>query len=77
MFFVYVLKCNDGTFYKGLTCDVEKRLFQHRVGQCDSTKHKDPELVFVQVCEDRNEARVLEKYLKSGIGREIINELLS
>jgi putative endonuclease len=28
-YFVYILKCRDGTFYAGSTNDVEKRLYAH------------------------------------------------
>lgn len=74
-YFVYVLRCDDNSLYKGITFDIEKRLHQHLAGQCLSTKNKHPEIIFVQVCESRMEARSLEKYLKSGTGREIIVEL--
>ena len=41
-----------------------------------STLKRGPfELIFVQICKDRTEARLLEKYLKSGIGRELRNKL--
>lgn len=33
-------------------------------------------LVFAQECRNRKEARVLEKYLKSGSGRELRDKLL-
>ena len=29
MFYVYLLKCSDGTFYTGYTNDVKKRLEEH------------------------------------------------
>ena len=74
-YFVYILSCNDGSFYKGMTSNPGKRLRQHLSGQCYSTKNKDPTIVFVQICKDRDEARLLEKYLKSGAGREIIDEI--
>jgi len=32
MFYVYVLKCNDGTLYTGYTNDVKKRLDAHKSG---------------------------------------------
>ena len=31
-FFVYILKCADGTFYTGWTLSLEKRLHEHNKG---------------------------------------------
>lgn len=31
-YFVYILKCGDGTLYTGITNDLEKRLAKHRDG---------------------------------------------
>jgi Predicted endonuclease containing a URI domain len=32
-FFVYVLRCSDGTFYTGYTPDLEKRVAVHNAGK--------------------------------------------
>lgn len=32
MYYVYILKCNDGTYYTGFTKNLEKRLFEHSAG---------------------------------------------
>jgi predicted GIY-YIG superfamily endonuclease len=29
-YFVYILKCKDGTLYTGIATDVERRLMEHR-----------------------------------------------
>ena len=77
MYYVYVLKSiNNGQYYKGLTNNLKRRLAQHFCGKSATTKKLLPViLVFVQICETRVEARRLEKYLKSGYGREIITEI--
>jgi len=31
-FFVYILKCQDGTYYTGYTSDLEKRINRHNKG---------------------------------------------
>ena len=79
MFYVYVLKSlKNGLFYKGMTDDLDRRLTEHNRGYSRTTKKYLPiELVFVQICVSRLEARKLEKYLKSGYGREIIEEILN
>jgi len=77
MYYVYVLKSiKTGQYYKGLTDDIERRIKEHISGFSITTKKYLPlKLIFVQICENRIEARELEKYLKSGYGREIIKEI--
>jgi putative endonuclease len=31
-YFVYILKCADGTYYTGITNDIERRLSEHQSG---------------------------------------------
>ena len=78
MYYVYILRSLDkNVFYKGFTDNLERRLKQHNSGYCQTTRNLVPlELVYVQICETRGEARNLERYLKSGSGREIIQELI-
>ena len=70
MYFVYAIKIlNTGEFYKGLTSNLDRRLREH-------TKNKGGlELVHVEFCDNRQRARELEKYFKSGSGREVLKEL--
>ena len=61
-----------------MTQDLKTRLKQHFSGRCASTKKMLPlELVHVEIYQNRLQARKMEKYLKSGYGREIIKELFS
>jgi putative endonuclease len=32
VYFVYILRCRDGTLYTGITTDVKRRLSEHRLG---------------------------------------------
>lgn len=77
MFFVYILESFDKhTYYKGLTKAIDKRLNEHAKGKVHTTKRLRPlRLMHVEICEDRLKARTLEKYFKSGYGREIIKEI--
>ena len=77
-YFVYILKSlKNGYFYKGMTSNLNVRLVQHDKGLTVGNKNLRPfELAFVQVCKSTVEARTLEKYLKSGSGREIIQEII-
>lgn len=33
MYFVYILRCNNGSLYAGITTDVERRLAEHKSGK--------------------------------------------
>lgn len=33
MYFVYILKCGDGTLYTGITTDLKRRLLEHKTGK--------------------------------------------
>ena len=76
---MYILQSKKtGKFYKGLTDDIDRRIDQHFRGKSKSTKAMLPlHLVHVEICKDRIEARDLEKFFKSGFGREIIREIVN
>jgi len=62
-----------------MTSNIERRLHQHnkRSSNTRTTKNlSDYELIFCQIVKGRSRARMLEKYLKSGIGREIRSEIV-
>ncbi len=42
MWWVYLLRCNDGTLYAGATNDVERRLAAHGRGRCKYTRGRLP-----------------------------------
>lgn len=77
MYFVYILKSqNANKSYKGLTDNIDRRIQEHLAGKSPTTKSMLPiKLVHVEICETREEARKLEKFFKSGFGREIIKEI--
>ena len=79
MYYVYVIKSViDGSHYVGLTNDVDRRIKEHNQGGNFSTKTKKPwNLIFVEEVINRVEARRLEKFFKSGYGREIVAEIES
>ena len=74
MYFVYVLKSNkDGNLYIGFTNNLDRRLREHNNGTNLSTKYRRPfRLIYKEVVDDRVGARKIEKFLKSGSGREWI-----
>lgn len=74
MCYVYILKgLKTGEFYKGITNNLNRRLTEHLTGNSFSTRSMIPlKLVHVEICKDRKDARLLEKYYKSGSGRETL-----
>ncbi|KKR91613.1 MAG: endonuclease [Microgenomates group bacterium GW2011_GWA2_44_7] len=77
MYYVYVVRSEKRNYYyKGLTNNIDRRIKQHLLGESATTKRYLPlRLVHVEICDSRGSARTLEKYLKSGSGREIIKEI--
>ena len=72
--YVYVIESGkDSRLYVGQAKDIAVRVKQHNSGATRSTRYYRPwHLVFKKRCEDRKEARELEKYFKSGCGKEYI-----
>ena len=72
MFIVYILQSKkDGTFYTGLTGDLNRRFREHNLGWEEPTRsHRPYKVVFTKQFISRVEARKLEKKLKSGYLRE-------
>ena len=77
MWHVYLLRNQKNDFrYIGITSDVNKRLKMHNQGKTKSTKSHRPfdKLSTITTVSSRIEARKLEKYYKSGIGRETLKQ---
>ena len=70
MYTVYLLLCNDGTYYTGCTSNLEERLKRHCAGQVTYTAPRLPfQLITYIVFSDKYKAYHFEKYLKSGSGK--------
>ncbi|MDP4223512.1 MAG: GIY-YIG nuclease family protein [Bacteroidota bacterium] len=70
MWFVYILKCSDNTFYTGCTSDLEDRLRRNSKGENLYTKDRLPIiLVYYSAFQNKYKAYEFEKYLKSGSGK--------
>jgi predicted GIY-YIG superfamily endonuclease len=65
-FWVYLLRCSDGSFYAGHTDNLEGRLWQHQQGLCcDWTSRRRPvELVWAESVPTREEALAFERRIK-------------
>jgi len=65
--YLYILRCGDGTLYTGITTDVEKRLEVHRSGKgAKYTRGRAPlELVYRENCGSHSDALKRELAVKS------------
>jgi putative endonuclease len=66
MFWVYILRCADGSYYTGHTDNLELRITQHQAGECAGyTLTRRPlKLVWSQDCATREEALSAERQIK-------------
>ncbi len=67
VYWVYILKCNDGSYYTGHTDDIEKRLAQHQqrhFPSCYTASRLPVEMVFNQSFTTREEALASEGQIK-------------
>ncbi|WKB37191.1 GIY-YIG nuclease family protein [Terrilactibacillus sp. S3-3] len=63
---VYILECEDGSYYTGYTTDVEKRLSVHRSGKGAkyTRSHKPIEVIHEETFPDRSSALKREYEIK-------------
>ena len=69
-FFVYMLRCSDGSYYVGHTDELESRVAKHQAGEVEgyTSKRRPVELVWAQETATREEALAAEMRIK-GWGR--------
>jgi predicted GIY-YIG superfamily endonuclease len=66
-FYVYILKCSDGSYYTGHTDNIEARISQHKQGlikNCYTITRLPITVVFFQTFASRNEAFNAERKIK-------------
>jgi putative endonuclease len=64
--YMYILECNDGTYYTGSTYDLEKRIFQHNDGTgANYTSKRIPvKLVYFEKIDNIDKAFKREKQIQ-------------
>ena len=77
MWYLYVLRCGDGTLYTGITTDVERRLEAHRQGRgAKYTRGREPlELAYQEECGTHSEA-LKREYAVKQLTREEKEDLI-
>lgn len=65
--YVYILKCNDGTLYTGITDDLDRRLEQHNTGKgAKYTRGRGPvTLLYEETYSSKGEALSREHAIKA------------
>ncbi|HEX6363306.1 MAG TPA: GIY-YIG nuclease family protein, partial [Albitalea sp.] len=65
-FFVYMLRCADGSYYVGHTDDLEHRVAKHHAGEIQgyTSERRPVELVWAQETATREEALAAEQRIK-------------
>ena len=77
MWYVYILKCADGTYYTGHTVNLGNRIRRHNKGENTYTKFRLPvALITYLAFSDQYKAILFEKYLKSGLGKAFCQKRL-
>lgn len=67
MWHVYIVECADGTYYTGITTDIERRLNEHNYSfkSAKYTRSRRPvKLVYVETSENRSTASRRESQIK-------------
>ena len=66
MFWVYILRCADGSYYTGHTDNLEKRFHEHQTGaiECYTDTRRPVDLIFQQMFENRDDAFAAERRIK-------------
>jgi len=77
-YYVYILfSLKDKGLYIGFTTDLKKRLREHAKGQSTATKFRTPfKLLHYEYFIDKADAKAREEFLKSGYGREQLDQIL-
>ena len=69
IWYVYILRCSNGSPYVGFTSDIDRRIKEHNHKKIHYTKDKTPvSLICFTGFIDKYKALDYERYLKSGSG---------
>ena len=66
MWFLYILKCSDGSFYTGISNNIEERLKQHNSGKASKyTRARRPVvLIYTEELDGKSQALKREMEIK-------------
>lgn len=66
-YLVYILKCSDGTFYTGITNDLERRLKAHNKGTASkyTSVRRPVSVIYTEAADDKSSALKRELQIKA------------
>jgi len=72
MWFTYIIKCKDGSFYTGITTDLDRRFKEHKEGHGGkyTVSHPPLKIMFFERFENRSEASKRESQIKGWTRKE-------
>ena len=77
MYYVYILKLYDGSYYVGYSDNLKQRISEHKRGIVKTTRNLLPlTLVFYSAFSAKQKAMKFERYLKEGSGFAFRNKHL-
>ena len=78
-FFVYLIQSKEGYKYTGMTEDLEFRLQQHNDKSLSfwTKRGTNWKLVYNEEFNNKTDALKREKWLKTGVGREFVKNILN
>jgi putative endonuclease len=78
MFYTYVLRCGDGNLYIGSTGNLRRRIDEHQAARVPATASRlTITLEYYEACRSKGSARRHGKQLKTGFGRDYLNQRLA
>ena len=72
---VYILECKDGSYYTGVSNDVEKRMNVHKSGKGSKyvKRHGFGHLIATKICKNKSDACKAEYWIKQLPRNEKLN----
>ncbi|MEK7142198.1 MAG: GIY-YIG nuclease family protein [Patescibacteria group bacterium] len=66
MYFVYLIQCDGGSIYTGITTDIKRRFKEHqdKVGGHYTRAHNVEKILYTEECQTRSEALKREAEIK-------------
>jgi putative endonuclease len=79
MYFVYIIRCKDGTMYTGITTDVKRRFLEHKNGKGGhyTSSRGVTKLLYTEKRANRSSASKREAQIKRLNRKEKINLIKS
>tara|TARA_R110000868_G_scaffold14457_5_gene67363 strand:- start:15167 stop:15496 length:330 start_codon:yes stop_codon:yes gene_type:complete len=66
-YYVYIVKCSDGSYYTGITNSIDRRLYEHNSGERPDSytyTRRPVVLVWFEAFSDATQAIMIEKKIK-------------